>query len=748
MSYPVDFRNAVSQVQAGGDILLLSQALLKQLNQEEELALLHGDPTFWKGMAELFANCYATKPYLHSQVKRLGIPGIRYCDGPRGVNINKATVFPCSMARGATWDPRLEERVGQAIGLEARVSGANCVGSICINLPRHPAWGRVQETYSEDPLLLGDFGVAHVLGLQRNVMACVKHFALNSIEKSRFRVNVSVDDAALHEVFLPHFKRCADAGALSFMTAYNSVNGEWAGESHQLIRDILRNRWKYDGITITDWLFGVRDGVKSVKAGLDIEAPFQNRRLGSLETALNSGELNWPEIETIAARVIRNQLRFYATRQAEEPADDVVFSKQHRGLAREVATRSIVLLKNGKINGKRLLPLQLDLASCAIIGRHANSALTGDRASSWVDCPVVVTPYQGIKERFQNTAIHLSASDSEEEAIAVAKKSDVAILIVGYDGNDEGEFLKPSRQDDTGAFALFPKPDDSPEARAVEDIRAKAQAAAESFNASGASRPEDDFITRPPGGDRTSVRLRPQDVRLIRAVTAVNPRTVVSIITAGAVITDEWEDLVPSLLISWYNGCEGGHALGEILAGTSNPSGRLPWSMPRTEAHLPPFDRDANEVTYDKWFGQRMLDKMGVQAGYPLGYGISYTQFEIEEAGLDVDRAEDKRIQARVRNTGDRDGWCVVQVYACPDFGPGPHDFPNRLLVGFKADKVQAGVVQVFDVPVSLDPLRRWRGGGLVFDARSITFQVGQHAGDRRSILKMLKLSNEFRSQL
>ncbi|KAJ4172971.1 hypothetical protein NW754_003177 [Fusarium falciforme] len=579
-------------------------------------------------------------------------------------------------------------------------------------------------------------------------MACVKHFALNSIEKSRFRVNVSVDDAALHEVFLPHFKRCADAGALSFMTAYNSVNGEWAGESLQLIRDTLRTRWKYDGITITDWVFGVRDGVKSVKAGLDIEAPFQNRRLGSLETALNSGELSWSEVEIIAARVIRNQLRFYALRQTEEPTDDVVFSKQHRDLAREVATRSIVLLKNDKVKGKRLLPLPSDLASCAIIGRHANSTLTGDRASSWVDCPEAVTPYQGIKERFPNIAIHLSASDSEKDAIAAAKRSNVAILIVGYDGNDEGEFLKPSQQDDAGAFALFPEPDNSPEAKAVQDIRAKAQTAAESFNASSASRPEDDFVTRPPGGDRTSVRLRPQDVRLIRAVTAVNPRTVVSIITAGAVITDEWNELVPSLLISWYNGCQGGNALGDILAGSSNPSGRLPWSMPRTEAHLPPFDQDANEVTYDKWFGQRMLDKMGVQARYPLGYGLAYTQFEIEAVELDMGRAEDKRIQARVRNMGDRGGWCVVQVYACPDFGPGPHDFPNRLLVGFKADKVLAGADRVFNVPVSLDPLRRWRNDGFVLDARSITLQVGQHAGDRRSILRVLKLSNDFCSQL
>lgn len=670
MAASLDFPTAVKNVVSGQDIRIVTEKLLQQLTDQEKLDMLQGGPPFWKGMLDLYSNEYGRKPYVHGSIYRLGIPGIWYCDGPRGVNIQTATAFPCSMARGATWDISLEEKVAAAIGLEARAYGANTVGSVCINLPRHPARGRVQETYGEDPLLLGEFGAAGVRGLQRNVMACVKHFALNSMETSRFRVDVLVADDALHEVFLPHFRRCAvDAGAYSVMTAYNSVNGEWVGESESLIRDVLRDQWAYDGVTISDWLFGVRDGVKPVKADLDIEAPFRNRRLAALRLALDSGELQWHEIDRIAGRILRNQISFYASRDTSEPTHDVVFCEKHRRLAREVASRAIVLLKNdGVDDGQPLLPLPSDLRSCAIIGRHADSHLTGDRASSWEDCPQVVTPYQGIARSLPDTTINLSGSDDIEAAVAAAESNATV--------NNQG-------------------------------------------------RPENDLASRPAGGDRKSVGLRAEDVRLIRAVSAVNPRTIVTIITAGAVITPEWLHLVPSLLVSWYNGCENGSALADVLTGAANPSGRLPWSMPRIEAHLPPFDADANEVVYDKWFGQRRLDRMGVLAEYPLGYGISYTRFELDGARVASPRLSPSlalHISVNVTNTGHCSGWCVVQVYARANLGPGPHDFPKRVLVGFKAEELDAGEVRRVDVVTSLQPLRRWIKDCLVLDASSVDF--------------------------
>ncbi|KAH6985214.1 glycosyl hydrolase family 3 C-terminal domain-containing protein [Ilyonectria destructans] len=452
-------------------------------------------------------------------------------------------------------------------------------------------------------------------------------------------------------------------------------------------------------------------------------------------TAYNSGN------GELTKRILHTQLKFYSTLQPTEPAADVVFRREHRDLAREVATRAIVLLKNQEVEcGNPLLPLSTDLSSCAIIGRHADTGLAGDRASSWVDCPIVTSPFQGIKEQRPQTTFHLSASDDEESAMEVAKKSTVAIVIVGYDGNDEGEFLKPSLARDAGTLALLQKPDDSPEAQIVQACRDRARDpdVLKSAKTGPTIRPEDDFASRPPGGDRMSVRLRPQDVRMIRAVSAANPRTIVSIITAGAVIAEEGYQSVPSLLVSWYNGCENGRALADVLTGKSNPRRRLPWSMPRTEAHLPDFESDVNEITYDKWFSQRMLDEMGVQATYPLGYGISYMQFELLSAELhETWSGGESRIiiRAAAKNTSDRSGWCVLQVYGCPEIGPGPHDFPNRLLVGFKTQDISAGETREVEIPVSLSPFRRWVDGDFVADARSITFQVGQYAGDNKSLV-------------
>nr|WP_254071182.1 MULTISPECIES: glycoside hydrolase family 3 N-terminal domain-containing protein [unclassified Rathayibacter] len=206
------------------------------------------------------------------EVARLGIPGLRFSDGPRGVVMGESTAFPVSMARGATWNLALEEEVGRAIGAEMRAQGGNFFGGVCINLPRHPAWGRSQETYGEDPVLLGEFGAALVRGVQRHGMAVAKHYALNSMENARFTVDVTADDAALHEVYLPHFKRVVEEGVAGIMTSYNSVNGEWAGQNEALLEGVLREQWGFEGITLSDFIFGLRDPAMSLRAGLDVEA--------------------------------------------------------------------------------------------------------------------------------------------------------------------------------------------------------------------------------------------------------------------------------------------------------------------------------------------------------------------------------------------------------------------------------------------------------------------------------------------
>ncbi|OAL46513.1 hypothetical protein IQ07DRAFT_153654 [Pyrenochaeta sp. DS3sAY3a] len=729
-----DFGSAVEAVKGGRSSVAIAEHLLQLCTEEEQLSLLDGDPKFWQGLQMLYAGHYFSEPFVHGEIKRLGIPGIRYSDGPRGITINKATVFPIATARAATWDLSLEEKVGRAMGTEARVHGANTVGSVCINLARHPAWGRAQEAYGEDPLLLGEFGAAHVRGLKHNVMACVKHLALNSMETARFRVDVRIDDDALHEVYLPHFKRCIEEGAPAVMSAYNAVNGHWAGESYQLLTGILRKLWGFDGFVISDWVFGMRDGVKSIKAGLDIEAPFQNRRAQCLKEALAKGDLLNSDITVICRRILATQLRHYASRQTLEPQKDVIFCHEHRQLSREVAAKAIVLLKNEELEGQKLLPLPEKIRKYALIGRSASTAVTGDQASSWVDCPVTVSPYEALSQAISRNRIILSDSASIPNARQAANQADISIVIVGYDGHDEGEFLKPSRQKDSGALEIFPPFDDSPFAQSLSAAR---ETGKKMESAEEAGKNFRSFHNRPVGGDRRSVRLNSEDVELIKAVVKTNPRTVVCIRTAGAVIIEEWQSLVPAILINWYGGSDGGSALVDILFGKISPSGKLPWSMPTSEQHLPEFDSDADNVKYDKWFGQRLLDRLGVSAAFPLGYGLSYTDFRLEKLTMKPNTGSKTRaltVAVKIANLGGMAGRSVVQAYGHARFAVADPNFPGTVLMGFQSIELGAGQSSWVEVPIHTTSIQRWRNGRLQLDAYGFELEVGQYAHDPKAL--------------
>ena len=249
---------------------------------EEKLGCLSGEPAFWPGIADLASGGYHAHGWPAARVERLGIPGLNFADGPRGCVLGPSTTFPVSMARAASFDPSLEERIGEAIGAELRASGATFTGAVCMNLLRHPAWGRAQETYGEDPCHVGEMAAALTRGLQRHVMACMKHFACNSMENARFKVDVVAGERALHEVYLPHFKRVASDGVAAVMSAYNSLNGHWCGDSRPLLTEILRDEWGWDGLVITDFIMGLRDPVASVRAGCNIEMPFRQQRTQAL----------------------------------------------------------------------------------------------------------------------------------------------------------------------------------------------------------------------------------------------------------------------------------------------------------------------------------------------------------------------------------------------------------------------------------------------------------------------------------
>ncbi|WP_319520448.1 glycoside hydrolase family 3 C-terminal domain-containing protein [uncultured Martelella sp.] len=690
------FSRAVRIVRDGGDPAREARALYDAMTPDERLGLLDGDQPFWEGMLSMAKEGYNLYPYVMGAVERLGVPGVRFADGPRGSVLGNSTCFPVSMARGATWDVALEERVGTAIGEEIRALGANFFGGVCINLPRHPAWGRAQETYSDQPVILGEMGAALARGIQTNAMACVKHFALNSMENARFTVDVSIDQADLHETFLPHFRRVIDEGAFAVMSSYNSVNGTWSGQNADLLTATLRDTWNFSGFVITDFIWGMRDGGLALAASLDVEAPLRQQRGERLSADLESGKCTWEQVERAGLRILATELRFYATRNENEPDAAVVASADHAALAREASARSMVLLRNETADNALVLPLTpASLSSLAVVGRLSDTANTGDHGSSDVRAPYVVTPLAGIKKALEGTNVTVRAETdgNAEKAAAIAGKCDAAIVIVGYTSADEGEFVDGSVASREDLLALYPEP--------KSDGERKMRQEALQAMGGGMSVVGGDNV----GGDRQSLALPAEDVALIRAVAAANRRTIVVIQTAGAVIINDWKDQVPAILIGWYAGMEGGNALADIIFGKANPSGRLPYPIPAAINDTPFFDRDAASITYDRWYGQRLMQKNGVSADFPLGFGLSYSAYALEALTAELHGTDQIRARLTVANSGTMDGYHVVQLYGTRLDGDRKGE---RELLGFAAVALKAGEQQPITIDASLQPLGHW----------------------------------------
>ena len=247
----------------------LAEELVKKMSLEEKIDQMYGEKMY-KSIPKFFGNFVLKQRFPHIYVgsnERLNIPPWVLSDGPRGArvldkDVKAVTTFPVAMARAASWNTTIEFRVHDVISKEMRANKTNYAATPCINLLRHPGWGRAQETYGEDPWLLGEFGVAAVKGIEKNnVMACPKHFALNSIENSRWVIDVSVDERALREVYLPHFKKVIQEGKpASIMSAYTKVRGKYSGSNEELLTNILKNEWEFEGFISTDWMYGIYDG--------------------------------------------------------------------------------------------------------------------------------------------------------------------------------------------------------------------------------------------------------------------------------------------------------------------------------------------------------------------------------------------------------------------------------------------------------------------------------------------------------
>ncbi|MGH7787998.1 MAG: beta-glucosidase, partial [Candidatus Binatia bacterium] len=571
--------------------------LLAQMTLDEKMLQMHGG-----GLAGIART---------AGVERLGVPGLTMMDGPRGVGVTggNATAFPVGIARGATWDPALEQRVGDAIGREARAKGVSVILAPTINLLRHPRWGRTQETYSEDTYHLGRMGVGFIRGAQQQVIANPKHFAANSIEDTRFTVDVQIDERSLREVYLPQFRAAvqeADAG--SVMSAYNQVNGLHCEENPHLLRDVLKGDWGFQGFVESDWVLGTHHTVPAALAGLDIEMPIPRFYGPALAAAVGDGSVPLAVIDEAVRRIVRTQICFRLDSAPPIVDPTQVETSEAAAVALAVAQESLVLLKNAGA----ALPLDRDaLASIAVVGELAAVVNLGDRGSSSVAPSHTVSPLDGLRSRAgavpvaHFAALPLSADDRADIAAA-----DAAIVVAGLTFLDEGEGL----------------------------------------------------ITT---GDREGLAMPAGQDALIAEVAALNPRTIVVLEGSGALLMP-WLDDVAAVVMAWYPGQEGGTAIADVLFGDVVPSGKLPMSFPRAEADLPLFDNVSPAVTYDLFHGYRHLDLAAATPLFPFGFGLSYTTFSYANLRVSPPAIEPYgrvRVTAEVTNTGTVAGAEVAQLY-------------------------------------------------------------------------------------
>ena len=628
--------------------------LVAAMTLKEKVGLMTGSwrTQFILPYHHLIKKQYNFTPYCDTGVKRLGVPPMKFCDGPRGVVSQRSTCFPVAMARGATFDPELEHKVGVVVAREIIAAGGNFFGGVCVNLLRHPAWGRSQETYGEDSHLLAKMGVAVTQGVQSlGVMACLKHYALNSMENARFKVDVQCSERTLREVYLPHFKACVDAGAASVMTAYNKVQGTYCGHSKKLVTDILKQEWGFKGFVITDFIWGMYDTVEAATAGIDLEMPWPKFYGRKLVKAVNKGRVDETYIDEAARRIAGTTLRFSEVLKPHSDGDPVAACKEHCELARTVAESSMTLLKNDN----QVLPLKKgSIKRLAVLGELSEIQNIGDHGSSKVVPPYIITPLEGLKKYLgSDVIIDYQSGENLVAAEEACSAADAVIFCVGYRHSDEGERIMNSEKS--------------------------------------------------PGGDRDHLGLRPEEVSLLQQCAPQNTNNVVVLFGGSAITLSDWDSEVASILFAYYPGMEGGNALARTLFGDVVPGGKLPFTIVKDAAHLPFFDKNADAIEYGYYHGYTLLDREGVEPAYAFGYGLSYSRFDLSDAHFLI---KDDRFEAAVSvtNSGAVTADEVVQFYiGCED---ACIDMPKKVLRDFQRVTIPPGESKQVTVSAGIETMR------------------------------------------
>jgi beta-glucosidase len=618
------------------------QSIISRMTLEEKAALCTG------------ASAWTTTP-----IERLGVPEMIVSDGPHGVRrvpdvssmVHEslpATCFPTASCLASTWDVDLLHEMGEALAEECIALNVDVILGPGVNMKRSPLCGRNFEYYSEDPYLAGEMAASLITGIQsRGVGTSLKHFAANNQEFQRFSISAEVDERTLREIYLPAFEKAVkQAKPWTVMCSYNKLNGTFASEHHDLLTEILKNEWGFEGLIVSDW-GAVRDRVAALQGGLDLEMPGpQERRVKAVMEAVHSGKLNEAVLDESVRRILN-----IVFKAKETPKNGTFDVDAHHELAHKVATEGMVLLKN---NG--LLPLR-GQQQIAVIGRSAENAHFQGGGSSHINPTRVAIPFKELKAQAGDAELTYAEGypadnsfrqDMIDQAVTLAQSADVAVLYIALPTFKESE-----------------------------------------------------------GYDRSDLDLTEQQVALIKAVAKVQPKTVVVLNNGAPVAMSAWIDDVAAVLEGWMMGQAGGVAIADVLFGKVNPCGKLAETFPIKLSDTPAYlnwPGGAGEVRYGEglFIGYRYYDAKQMPVLFPFGYGLSYTTFAYSNANVSAKTFKDVdgvAVTVDVTNTGEYAGKEIVQVYV--------HDQksglvrPEKELKGFAKVELQPGETQ--SVSIELD---------------------------------------------
>ena len=651
---------------------------------------------------------------------RLGIPLFLAEECPHGHMAIGTTVFPTSIGQSSTWNPKLIEQMGRAIAKEARAQGAHIGYGPVLDLARDPRWSRVEETYGEDPFLIGKMGEALVRGFQgddfnpgESLLSTLKHFASYGwTEGGHNGASAHVGMREMEEAILPPFREAIDAGALSVMSSYNEIDGTPSTANYHLLTKVLRNRWGFQGFTISDLrsIGRLREhgvaasdyeaAVKAVNAGLDNDLGMNvyGEQLGE---AVKKGDVSPAVLDQSVSRILRLKFRmglFDNPFVDEKAAPEMVANSEHLELAREVARQSIVLLKNRD----NILPLKKNCSKkIAVIGPNADNIynMLGDYTAPQTTASVV-TVLEGIKNKVDNEdviyakgcAIRDTSRIGIRDALNAAASADVVIMVMG--GSSARDFS--SEYEETGAAKVS--------ANLISDME------------SGE------------GYDRATLNLMGLQLELIQEIKKLGKPIILVLIKGRPLLLEGIIQEVDAIIDAWYPGMQGGNALADVLFGDYNPGGRLSISIPRSVGQLPVYYNPKRTGNRNKY-----LEEVGVPR-YCFGYGLSYTSFEYSDMEVTLNETTDDcivNIRVKIVNTGQKSGDEVVQLYICDDVSS--YTTPAKQLRAFERIHLEAGESQIVTFTLNKKSMMLYmQDDEWVVEPGSFSLMIGSSSQDIR----------------